>query len=129
QFEAVYSDYKDFGGVKFPMHIVQRQGGYPILDLTVSDVKPNAPVTIQPQGRAGGGHAAAPAAAASATPSEKLADGIYLILGGYASVAVDMKDHIVVIEGATTDDRANADITQQKRVIPNKPIRYVVNTH
>ena len=29
QFEAVYTDYKDFGGVKFPMHIVQRQGGYP----------------------------------------------------------------------------------------------------
>jgi hypothetical protein len=33
QFEALYSDYKDFGGVKFPMHIVQRQGGFPILDL------------------------------------------------------------------------------------------------
>ena len=38
------ADYKDFGGVKFPMKIVQRQGGYPILDLTVSDVKPNAAV-------------------------------------------------------------------------------------
>ena len=130
QFEAVYTDYKDFGGVKFPMHIVQRQGGYPILDLTISDVKPNAPVTIQAQGRAGGAPAAAaPAAAASATPSEKLADGIYLILGGYASVAVDMKDHIVVIEGATNDDRANAVIAEAKRLIPNKPIRYVVNTH
>ena len=30
-FEARYSDYKDFGGVKFPMHIVQTQGGYPDL--------------------------------------------------------------------------------------------------
>ena len=28
-FEGIYSDYKDFGGVKFPMHIVMRQGGYP----------------------------------------------------------------------------------------------------
>ena len=35
-FEAVYSDYKDVGGAKFPMHIVQRQGGYPIFDLNVS---------------------------------------------------------------------------------------------
>ena len=34
--------------MKFPMHIVQRQGGYPIFDLTVSDVKVNEPVTIQP---------------------------------------------------------------------------------
>ena len=132
-FEAVYSDYRDFGGVKFPMHIVQRQGGYPILDLTLGDVKPNAPVTIQAQGRAGGapggGAAAGGAQAATATPSEKLADGVYLILGGYASVAVDFKDYIVVIEGATNDDRANAVIAEAKRLIPNKPIRYVVNTH
>jgi glyoxylase-like metal-dependent hydrolase (beta-lactamase superfamily II) len=129
-FEALYTEYKDFGGVKFPMHIVQRQGGYPILDLTVSDVKPNAPVTIQAQGRAGGAPGGGPAAAAAAaTPSEKLADGVYLILGGYASVAVDFKDYIVVIEGATNDDRANAVIAEAKRLIPNKPIRYLVNTH
>src|SRR6476661_8763762 len=32
-FEAMYSDFKDVDGVKFPMHIVQRQGGYPIFDL------------------------------------------------------------------------------------------------
>jgi hypothetical protein len=97
-FEAVYSDYKDFGGVKFPTKIVQRQGGHPILDLTITDVKPNAAVTIQPpQGRGGApGGAPAPAAAAG-TPTEKLADGVYLILGGYASVAVDFKDGIVII--------------------------------
>ncbi len=45
-YESVYSDYKDFNGVKFPTHIVQSQGGAPILDLTISDVKPNAAVTI-----------------------------------------------------------------------------------
>src|SRR5262249_59740230 len=61
-FEALYTNYKDVGGAQFPMHIVQKQGGYPIFDLTVTDVKPNAPVTIQaPQGRGG----AAPAAAAA----------------------------------------------------------------
>jgi glyoxylase-like metal-dependent hydrolase (beta-lactamase superfamily II) len=130
QFESVYSDYKDFGGVKFPMHIVQRQGGFPILDLTVSGVKPNAPVTIQAQGRAGGAPAAAAAAAPTpGAPSEKVADGVYLILGGYASLAVDFKDYIVIIEGATNDERANAVMAEAKRLIPNKPIRYVVNTH
>ena len=130
QFEAVYSDYKDFGGVKFPMHIVQRQGSFPTLDLTVSDVKPNAPVTIQAQGRAGGAPAAAAAAAPTpGAPSEKLADGVYLILGGYAGVAVDFKDHIVIIEGAASDERSNAVIAEAKRLIPNKPVRYFVNTH
>jgi hypothetical protein len=37
-FEAIYSDYKDAGGVQFPMHIVQKQGGYPVFDLTIGDV-------------------------------------------------------------------------------------------
>ena len=33
------------GGVKFPTRIVQREGGYPVLDVTITDVKPNAAVT------------------------------------------------------------------------------------
>src|SRR5436309_7623201 len=37
-FESLYSDYKDVGGAKFPGHIVQKQGGHPIFDLTVTDV-------------------------------------------------------------------------------------------
>lgn len=125
-FEAIYSEYKDVDGVKFPMHIVQRQGGYPIFDLSVSDVKVNAPVTIQPpQGRGG-----APAAAASpAATSEKLGDGVYLITGGYAVIAVDFKDSIAVVESGQSEQRALAVIEEAKRLIPNKPIKYVINTH
>jgi len=44
-------------------------------------------------------------------------------------VAVEMKDHIVVIEGPQSDERATAIIAETKRLIPNKPIKYVVNTH
>src|SRR5204863_1511123 len=120
-FDATYTGYKDFGGVKFPTKIVQKQGDYPILDLTITDVKPNAPVTIQ----------APPAQNAAAAPatSEKLGDGVYLILGGYAALAVDFKDYIVVIEGPQSEERASAIITEAKKLIPNKPIKYVVNTH
>ena len=132
-FEAVYSDYRDFGGVKFPMKIVQRQGGYPIFDLAVADVKPNAAVTIQPaQGRGGGGGGGAAAGGAGAAPSvptEKIADGVFLILGGYAALAVDFRDYIVVLEGPQSEARANQIIAEAKRLIPGKPIRYVVNTH
>jgi glyoxylase-like metal-dependent hydrolase (beta-lactamase superfamily II) len=127
-FEAIYSDYKDVGGVKFPMKIVQTQGGYRIFDLTVNDVKPNAPVSIQAaQGRGGAGGPGA--AGGGQTPSEKLADGVYLILGGYASIAVDFKDYIVVIEGPQSEERASAIIAEAKRLIPGKPIKYLVNTH
>jgi glyoxylase-like metal-dependent hydrolase (beta-lactamase superfamily II) len=130
QVENTYTDYKDFGGVKVPTKIVQKQGGFPTLDLTVYDVKPNAPVTIQaPQGRGAAPAAAAAPASAGAVPSEKLADGVFLILGGYACLAVDFKDYIVVIEGPQSEERATAVINEAKRLIPNKPIRYVVNTH
>src|SRR5712691_6023851 len=45
-FEAIYGDYKDAGGAQFPMHIVQKQGGYPIFDLQVTNVNANAAVSI-----------------------------------------------------------------------------------
>jgi glyoxylase-like metal-dependent hydrolase (beta-lactamase superfamily II) len=120
-FDATYSGYKDFNGIKFPTKIVQKQGDYPILDLTITDVKPNAAVAIQPP--------PAPNAAAATATSEKLGDGVYLILGGYAALAVNFKDYIVVIEGPQSEDRANAIINEAKKLIPDKPIRYVVNTH
>src|SRR5690349_4276731 len=107
-FEAIYTDYKDVGGAQFPMHIVQKQGGYPIFDLTLSDVKANASVSIQPaQGRGGAGAAPAAAAAGGAT-SEKLGDGVYLITGGYAALAIDFKDHITVIESGQSEARGLA---------------------
>jgi len=123
-FDATYADYKDFAGLKFPSRIMQTQGGYPILDLAVLDVKPNAPANIQaPQAQGGGGGQPAPAT------SQKLADGVFLILPAYAAMAVDFKDYIVVIEGPQSEERASAIITEAKRVIPNKPIKYVINTH
>src|SRR5665213_3108380 len=118
--EVTFSGYKDFGGVKFPTSIVQKEGGYPVLDLTVSDVKPNAAANIAPP------PAGPPPPAVS---SQKLADGVYLILPAYAALAVDFKDYIVVVEGPQSEERANAVIAEAKRVIPNKPIKYVVNTH
>src|SRR5438876_901336 len=42
-FQAVFRDYKDFGGVKFPTHILQRNGAYPVLDVTITDVKQDIP--------------------------------------------------------------------------------------
>jgi glyoxylase-like metal-dependent hydrolase (beta-lactamase superfamily II) len=128
-FEAIYSDYKDAGGAKFPMHIVQKQGGYPIFDLTVTDVKANAAVNIQ-QAQGGPGAAPAPAAAAAGVAaSEPLGNGVHLITGGYVAIAVDFKDHITIIESGQSEARGQAVIAEAKRLIPNKPVKYVVNTH
>lgn len=130
-YEALYSAYKDFNGVKFPTHIVDRQGGYPILDLMITDVKPNVEANIQPpQGRGRGGRGGPGRGGANGeTPTEKLGDGVYLILGGYAAVAMEFKDYITVIEGPQSEERASQIIEAAKKLIPNKPIKYVVNTH
>jgi glyoxylase-like metal-dependent hydrolase (beta-lactamase superfamily II) len=119
--EAIYVGYKDFGGVKFPTKIVVKQGGYATLDFNVTDVKPNAPADIQRN--PGGGQPAA------AVTSRKLADGVYLILPAYAALAVDFKDYIVVIEAPQSEERAAAIIAEAKKDIPDKPIKYVINTH
>ena len=59
----------------------------------------------------------------------KLADGVFAILPAYASLAVDFKDYIVMIEGPQSDEGASTIIAEAKKDIPNKPIKYVVNTH
>src|SRR6516225_2881173 len=59
--EQDYSGYKDFSGVKFPTSIVQTRAGLAWSNLTVTDVKANAPAPAPPApgggrgGRGGGG--------------------------------------------------------------------------
>jgi glyoxylase-like metal-dependent hydrolase (beta-lactamase superfamily II) len=119
-----YSDYKDFGGVRFPGHILRAQGGHPVLDLTVSGVKTNGAADIAVPAEAN----AAPAPVAVTV--EKLAPGVYYVKGGtHHSVAIDQKDHIVVVEGPQTEARSSAVIAKVKETIPNKPIKYLINTH
>ena len=130
---AVYSDWKDFGGLKFPSHIEQYQGTPKFFELTVSDVKPNAPVDLTPPaGRGGRGGPGGPAGRGGQPPasiSEDLGGGFWLITGGYAAIVGDYKDYIVVVEGPQNDMRATQIIAEAKRLVPNKPIKYVINTH
>jgi glyoxylase-like metal-dependent hydrolase (beta-lactamase superfamily II) len=124
--ETTYSGYRNFSGIQFPSRIQQSQGGYPTIDLTVTavEVNPFFSVTVPDTVRN------APAAAAPTATSEKLADGIFWITGGsHHSLAVDMGDHVVVIEGPQNEARSEAVIAETKKVLANKPIRMVVNTH
>src|SRR5262249_19809866 len=109
-FETVYTGWKDFGGVKFPTHIVQNQGDWPIFELAICDVKPNVPVDVTPpQGRGGrgpGGAGGGRGGAAAGPISEDLGGGFYLITGGYAAIVGNFKDYLVVIEGPQNDMRA-----------------------
>jgi glyoxylase-like metal-dependent hydrolase (beta-lactamase superfamily II) len=78
-----------------------------------------------PAGGGGGGGGQQPAA----TPVDKLGDGAFRIGGNYTSLAVDMGDHILVVESGQSDPRGLAVMAAAKQAIPNKPIRFVVNSH
>jgi glyoxylase-like metal-dependent hydrolase (beta-lactamase superfamily II) len=138
--EASYSDYKDFGGLKVPGKIVQKRAGWSTFEAALTNGAANPPNlaalmappppaagTAPAQGAAPAGPAAAPAP--PTVQSEKLADGVYRLTGGYVALAVEMKDHVVVLEGGQNEARGLAVIAETKRVLPNKPIKYVVNTH
>lgn len=117
-YEVQFSGYRDFGGVQFPEHIVQKAGGYPVLELNVSEVKLNVPAQIK---------ASVPPAPVLA--SEQLGKDVWLISGGYAAVAVGFKDHVLIIEGGQNDQRSEAVIAEAKRLFPGKKIGALVNTH
>jgi len=123
--ETTYSGYKDFGGVTFPSRIVQKQDGFPSLDLTIASVTANPAVAIT-----------VPENVRTAQPapvrveSAKLADGVFYLTGAsHHSLAIEMKDHIVLVDVPLTEERALAVIAKTKEVIPNKPIRYLVTSH
>jgi glyoxylase-like metal-dependent hydrolase (beta-lactamase superfamily II) len=44
-------------------------------------------------------------------------------------VVIEMKDHVIVVEAPLDDSRALAVIGEVRRLVPAKPIRYVVNSH
>jgi glyoxylase-like metal-dependent hydrolase (beta-lactamase superfamily II) len=88
-----------------------------------------APGTAPAGAAAGRGGAPGATPSAQAAQSEKLADGVYRITGGYVALAIEMKDYVVVLESGQSEARGLAILAETKRVIPNKPIRYLVNTH
>ena len=117
-----YGPYRDFAGVKFPTKIIQYQEGNPTLDLTVTAVRANAALDIQVPDNVRKDPAP--------VKSEKAADGVWYLSGGsHHSVLIEMKDYLIVVEGPQGDVRSMAVMAEAKKLVPNKPIKYLVNTH
>jgi len=131
-YETRYTGYKTFGSVKFPTDIHSHQGdvrlnpGHNSMEITVTNVQPNVPVAAM----------TVPDTVRQATiqpvrvESQKMADGVWYVGGaGANSVAVEFRDFTAVVEGPTDEERSIAVINEVYRLIPKKPIRFLVNTH
>ena len=120
-----YSDYRDFGSVKFPTKIRQSYGGFPALELTVTEVKANAPadITVPDAVRQAGNPY-------TRVQSAKAGEGVWYLTGGtHHSVVIEMSDHLIVAEGPLNDDRALAVIAEARKLVPGKPIKYLIVSH
>jgi len=131
-FEMRYTDYEEFDGVMFPTVLHEHQGD-PVLnpahnsqEIRVSNmrVNPNVPDFDVPNEIR-----RAPPAAVN-VDSQEVADGVWRIAGGsHHSVLVEFDDFVTVVEAPLNEARSLAVIEEVGRLVPGKPIRYVVNTH
>ena len=136
--EFEYSNYQNMNGVQVPTRIVQKQAGLPTFDAAITAATPNPanltelltpPAPAAGGGRGAGAPPAAPQAAAGPPPVERIGEGVFKIGGNYLSLAIDMGDHILVVESGQNDTRGTAVMAAAKQAIPGKPIRFVVNSH
>jgi len=131
-YEMRYTKYENFDGVQFPTLLHVHQGdprlnpAHNYYEYNLLDVKANVPVAIIP----------VPDVVRAATvppvkvESQKLADGLWLLAGGtHNSVLVEFQDFVAVVEAPQNEARSLAVIEEANRLVPNKLIRYVVNTH
>jgi glyoxylase-like metal-dependent hydrolase (beta-lactamase superfamily II) len=131
-YEYRYTDYKNFAGIKFP-GLIDVHLGDPVLnpahniyEIKVASVQANVTVALMPVPDAVKQATAAPVQ----VQAQKLADGIWLLGGGtHNSVAVEFRDFVAVVEAPLNEARSLAVIDEVNKLAPNKPIRYVVNTH
>ena len=137
-YEHESTDQQTFGSVKFPIAWHSHQGwddnfgfenvtaGHNAFGGNFPKVEPNncgAPVAVPDSVRA-----AQPRP--PAVTVEKLAEGVYLLGGGPAnSVAMEFRNFVAVFEAPTSEARSLAVIEQIAKLMPGKPIRYLVNSH
>jgi glyoxylase-like metal-dependent hydrolase (beta-lactamase superfamily II) len=131
-YEFRYTEYKDFGGIRFPA-LVHVHTGDPTFnpahnssEIKITDVKANVAVPPMPVPDAVRTAAVPPVRVAT----QQLAQGVWLIGGGsHNSVAVEFRDFVTMIEAPLDEARSLAVIEAVQKLVPAKPIRYVVNTH
>ncbi len=131
-YELRYTNYKDYAGVKFPTTLHIHQGdprlsvAHNSMEITVNNVQPNVSVAAMNVPDA----VQKAAAPRERVESQKLADGVWFVGGGsHNSLAIDFRDFAAVIEAPLNEERSLAVISEVNKLIPNKPIKYVVNTH
>ncbi len=130
----VYDAYESFDGVMVPTIIEQQRGGgglfgvHQITDVTVNPADLAELMTV-PEGAGGGGFGGGGGGAPPEDLVEEVGDGVWLITGGYVALVAEFEDHVLVFEGGQSEARGEQIIEEVNALLPDKPIRYIVNSH
>jgi glyoxylase-like metal-dependent hydrolase (beta-lactamase superfamily II) len=117
-----YSDYRDFGGVRFPARIRQTQGTHPVVDLTVTAVQADTAVDITVPDNV--------RTARENVTADAVAPGVWFLSGGsHNSVAIELADQIVLVEAPLYDGRTLAVMGAANQLVPGKSVKTVINSH
>src|SRR5262249_28262616 len=66
----------------------------------------------------------------SKVATQMVADGVWYLTGGtHHSAVIAMKDHVIVVEAPLNEERALAVLAETKKLVPSKPIKYLINSH
>ena len=125
---TTFGDWAEVGGVQLPQMITQTIDAYPAAELKVSNTLNGAV-----------GNLAAPAEVASApepappsanVTTEEIAPGVWYLAGqSHHSVLVEFGEYAALVEAPQNDTRTLAVIARARDLVPDKPLRYLVNTH
>jgi glyoxylase-like metal-dependent hydrolase (beta-lactamase superfamily II) len=124
--EFRYSNYRDFGGVRFPARIQRFVAGQPWYDLAVSRVRVNVAtdIVVPPE------IVANPLPSMSAVEVTELAPGVALFGGGsHNTVVVEQAAGLIVVEAPLNEERSVAVLATLAKRYPGRKILAVINTH
>lgn len=125
--DTVYADWRPVERVVLPFRYIDRVGGSNLEDMRVSSItlntRPPDSLFAMPEGYA---KVEPPPGGPTV---KKLADDVYALLGSYNSLFVVFKDYVLVVEAGANNRYSAACIAEIKKVVPDKPIRYLVSTH
>src|SRR5262249_42920704 len=128
--ETSFADYADTAGLKLPTKLTTKNDKYTVADIQVSANAVNgdtgdlsAPADVKTA-------QAPPAAAPAMITVEEVGKGLWYLTGqSHHSVLVEFADHLVLVETPQHEVRSAAVVAKAKELRPNKPIKYVINTH
>lgn len=137
-YEHEYTEWRTIDGITFPAGWHHHEGydderfkptitgGHNAFGGTFDKIQPNVCAAVPPVPDSVKNAGLQPAR----VEMQKLADGVWLLGGStHNSVAIEFRDFVTVVEAPLDEARSLAVIEQIVKLVPGKPVRFVVNTH